>query len=166
MAEYEEIPQRLRDALEMLEHALVEQASAEPKRADRLTKALADVTAALEAMEARQREQQAEERLSTLLDELARYARDAHKRLDASEARLKKVEQAGLDRGRRGFPPDPDLREEGRVLAGMLAGPPDASIAPSYFKDAGRVPIVASIDVLALELASRAQAAGKAGAKP
>ena len=47
MAEYEDILQRLRDALDTLEHALVEQASTEPKRADRLTTALADVTAAL-----------------------------------------------------------------------------------------------------------------------
>ena len=165
MAEYDDIMQRLHDACDMLENIAVEQASAEPKRADKLTKALTDVNAALQAMEASQREQQAEQRLSALLDELARYAREAHKRLDASEARLKKVEQEGLDRGGRGFQPDPDLLEEGRVLAGMLAGPPDDGFAPQYFKDAGRQPVLASIDVLALELASRVQTAASPGAK-
>lgn len=165
MAEYEDILQRLRDALEMLENIAVEQASAEPRRADKVTKALTDVTAAVGAMETWQRERKEEQRLSALLDELARYTKEAHKRLDASEARLKEVEQSGLGRGRTGIQPKPDLREEGRLLAGMLAGPPDDSIAPRYFKDAGRMPVVPSIDVLALELASRAQVAGKAGAK-
>ena len=165
MAEYEDILQRLRDALDTLEHALVEQASTEPKRADRLTTALADVTAALEATEARQRDQQAEQRLSALLDELVRYTKEAHKRLDASEALLKKVEQAGFGRGRTGIQPNADLLEEGRVLAGLLDGPPDDGADPQYFKDAGRVPVVASIDVLAVELASRVQAAGQAGSK-
>lgn len=163
---YEDVVQRLRDAFEMLENITLEQASAEPKRADKLTKALTDVTAALGAVEEWQREQEGERRLATLLDELTRYTKEAHERLDASEGRLQAVEQAGLDGGRPGIKPDPELIEEGTALAALLQGPPDDAIDRKYFKDADRVSRVAAIDVLALELESRGQTAGKAGAKP
>ena len=156
MTAYEDVQQRMRDAFEMLENIALEQASAEPKRTDKVKKALKDVTAALEAAEAWQREQEGEQRLALLFDELTRYTRKADKRLRVAEARLRALEKADGSGGRRqGVKPNRALIAEGKLLAGMLEGPPDDGLKPAYFKDAARGPVVPAVDLLAVDLASR-----------
>jgi hypothetical protein len=153
----DEVLQKLEEVASGIEKLNLQQMTVEPKRTQELVDVLYGIKEAVEAARDWQREQRNEERLAALFAEFGKYTAAAHERLATSEARLQEIEHAVVDGRRRRVRVKPEIIDEGKYLKGVLAGPPSDADDPQYLKDAARVPIKASIDVIADGLSTRAK---------